>query len=118
MSNPTKPCPYLKHWRQQSTKRARPSGLGKALEKLNRNEAAVPQFQEAVSRQPDRAEAHYQLGRTFQKLNRTTDSRRELAVFRSFKAEKQESLINAMGSRGDLTRKLGLLSAGAVLEKN
>jgi tetratricopeptide (TPR) repeat protein len=85
--------------------------LGKALEKLNRNQEAVPAFQTALRLDPNRAEAHYQLGRVYQKLRRTEDSRREFDAAQRLqkqRLEEHESLLKASGQRGDPTQGLGL----------
>ncbi len=86
--------------------------LAKALEKLGRYEEAVPQFQEAVRLDPTRAEPHYLLGQTYQKLKRMDDFRRELALAQKVQSEKraeEESLVGASGAHGDPGQGLGLV---------
>jgi tetratricopeptide (TPR) repeat protein len=86
--------------------------LGKALEKLNRNEEAVLALQTALRLDPNRAEAHYQLARVYQKLKRTDEFHRELEISQRLqkqKLEEEESLLKASGSRGDPTQSLGLV---------
>jgi Flp pilus assembly protein TadD len=71
-----------------------------------------PQYQEAIRLDPTRAEPHYLLGRTYAKLKRTDDSRRELELAQKVQTEKraqEESLVRASGVRGDPTRTLGIL---------
>jgi tetratricopeptide (TPR) repeat protein len=86
--------------------------LAKALGKLDRYEEAVPEFQEAIRLDPSRAEPHYLLGRTYQKLKRTDDFRRELQLAHQVQAEKraeEENLAGASGVRGDPARSLGFV---------
>jgi Flp pilus assembly protein TadD len=90
--------------------------LAKALEKLGRYEEAVPQFQEAIRLDPTHAEPHYLLARTYQKLKRLDDFRRELEVAQKVQATKREeaeSLVGASGVRGDPARGLGLVPPSA-----
>ena len=87
-------------------------GLGKALEKLGRDGEAVTEFQEAIRLDPTQAEAHYLLGRTYQKLKRMTESQKEVQMAQRLQAEKRaehESLLKAAGERGDPARGLGLV---------
>jgi len=84
----------------------------KALEKLARYREAVAQFQEAIRLDPTHAEPHYLLARTYQKLKRMDDSRRELELAEKVRAEtraEQDSLVGASGARGDPARGLGLI---------
>jgi tetratricopeptide (TPR) repeat protein len=84
----------------------------KALEKLARYPEAVAQFQEAIRLDPTHAEPHYLLGRTYQKLKRMDDSRRELELAQKVQAERraeQDSLVGASGAHGDPARGLGLI---------
>ena len=86
--------------------------LAKALEKLGRDEETVLQFQEAIRLDPTHAEPHYLLARTYQKLHRLDDFRRELEVAQKVQATKREeaeSLVRASGARGDPARGLGLV---------
>ena len=86
--------------------------LAKALEKLGRYEEAAPEFQEAIRLGPTHAEPHYLLGRTYQKLGRLEDYRREMQLAQKVQAEEhaqQESLVQATGARGDPARGLGLV---------
>jgi tetratricopeptide (TPR) repeat protein len=86
--------------------------LAKALDKLGRYQEAVPQFQEAIRLDPTHPEPHYLLGRTYQKLKRMDDFRRELELAQKVQSEKrveQESLVGASGARGDPARGLGLV---------
>jgi tetratricopeptide (TPR) repeat protein len=86
--------------------------LGKTLEKLNRNQEAVPALLTALRLDPNLAEAHYQLARVYQKLRLTEDSHREFAAAQRLqkqRLEEHESLLKASGLRGDPTQGLGLL---------
>jgi tetratricopeptide (TPR) repeat protein len=86
--------------------------LAKALEKLGRYQEAVPQFQVAIRLNPTHAEPHYLLARTYQKLKRMDDFRRELELAQKVQAEtrvEQDSLMGASGARGDPSRGLGLI---------
>jgi len=85
--------------------------FAKAAEKLSRYQDAVPQFQEAIRLGPTHADPRYLLGRTYQKLKRMDDSRRELELAQKVQAEERtqvESLIKGTGARGDPARGLGL----------
>lgn len=87
--------------------------LGKALEQLNRDSEAVRAYQGCLRADPERAEAHYQLARTYKKLKRTADFEREIAVAQKLRQEKRESgesLVRATGSRGDPSRQVEGLS--------
>jgi tetratricopeptide (TPR) repeat protein len=86
--------------------------LGKALEKLGRYEEAVPEFQEAIRLGPTHAEPHYLLARTYQKQKRVDDFHRELQQAQRVQAEEhaqEESLVKAIGARGDPARGMGLV---------
>ena len=68
-------------------------------------------FQTAIRLEPNRAEAHYQLARVYQKLNRQAEFRHELEISEKLqkeKLQKQESLLEASGTHGDATKELGL----------
>jgi len=87
---------------------------GKSLEKLNRYEEAVDAFQSAIRIDADRAEAHYQLARVYQKLNRPAEFRRELEIAQKLqrqKLQRQESLLEASGTHGDPTQGMGVTPA-------
>lgn len=87
--------------------------LAKALEKLGRYQEAVPQFQEAIRLDPTHGEPHYLLARTYQKLKRMDDFRRELELAQKVQSEKrveQESLVKASGSHGNPGLGLGLVA--------
>src|SRR5208283_5979798 len=83
--------------------------LAKALDKLGRYEEAVTQYQEAIRLDPTHSEPHYMLARTYQKLKRMDDFRRELELSQKVQSEKraeQDSLVGASGARGDPGRGL------------
>jgi len=85
--------------------------LGKALDKLNRTEDAARAYQAALGADPSRADAHYQLALVYRKLNRVADFQRELDAAQTLqqqKREHEETLLNASGSRGDPSGRLGL----------
>lgn len=80
----------------------------------------MPQYQEAIRLDPTHAEPHYLLGRTYAKLNRMDDSRRELDRAQKVQAEKgveEETLVNASGNHGDPARGLGLIAEPLSQEK-
>jgi len=86
--------------------------LAKALDKLGRYQEAVPQFQEVIRLDPSHPEPHYLLGRTYEKLKRPEDSRRELELGQKLQTQKraeEETLTRAVGARGDPARGLGLV---------
>ncbi len=86
--------------------------LAKALDKLGRYQEAVPQFQDAIRLDATRPEPHYLLGRTYEKLKRPEDSRRELELAEKLQTQKrteEETLTRAVGARGDPARGLGLV---------
>ena len=71
-------------------------------------------MQAALRLEPDRAEAHYQLARVYQKLNEPTKYQQELEVVKKLKAGKlreEESVLAVTGARGDATQQLGLSPA-------
>ncbi len=80
--------------------------LGKSLLELGLYNDAVGQFQAAIQLRPTVAEAHYLLGRTYQKMKRMNAYRHELEIAQKLQSEKLvqiESLMDASGSRGDPT---------------
>ena len=86
--------------------------MAKALDKLGRYQEAVPQFQEATRLDPTRPEPHYLLGRTYEKLKRPEDSRREMELAQKLQTQKraeEETLTRAVGARGDPARGMGLV---------
>jgi hypothetical protein len=86
--------------------------LAKALDKLGRYQEATPQFQEAIRLDPTRPAPHCLLGRTYEKLKRPEDSRRELELAQKLQTQKraeEETLTRAVGTRGDPPRGLGLV---------
>ncbi len=73
----------------------------------------MPQFREAIRLDAARPEPHYLLGRTYEKLKRPEDSRRELELAEKLQTQKraeEETLTRAVGAQGDPARGLGLVA--------
>ena len=78
---------------------------------MDRYPEAASELQAALRLQPDRAEAHYQLARVYQKLNERAKAQQELEIVKTLKASKlhdEESVMAVTGARGDATQQLGL----------
>jgi tetratricopeptide (TPR) repeat protein len=85
--------------------------LGKALFQMDRYPAAATELEAAIRLEPDRAEAHYQLARVYQKLNEPDKSHQQLEAAKKLQARQlrdEESVMAAAGARGDATQQLGL----------
>jgi predicted Zn-dependent protease len=80
---------------------------------LNRRPEAIHSFEAALKLDPNRADAHYLLGKLYQKMGRTADSEREIQLSRNQRRQKlqheEESLLKAAGARGDATQSLDLI---------
>ena len=85
--------------------------LGKALEKLGRDEEAAHAYRACLRVDPNRSDAHYQLARVYKKLKQPAEFQRELALAQKLqqeKREREESLLKASGARGDPVQQLRL----------
>ena len=77
-------------------------GLGAALLGLGENEAAIVSLNEAVRLNPRLEEAHFHLARAYQAAGHAEESRRELRLFQTLKANP----INPLEERNEFERSL------------
>ena len=85
--------------------------LGKAYFETGRYPEAAGQLEAAVHLEPDRADAHYQLARVYQKLQEPAKFREQLDTAKNLqnkKLQNDESVMAVTGARGDATQQLGL----------
>lgn len=72
--------------------------LGRVLEMRGELEAAVPEFNQAATLNPDYPEPHLSLGRIYNRLHQTSKAKAEIATFQQLKKASESGSLGKQGS--------------------